>query len=177
MAVPSLVDIFDRLQEAMPDVSMAFGQEYLEENAAPPRVVMVPTEDEALPMSRTDPLNGVQRSVGTVGAGVAFYLWGAATEEALAVSPYAHVRATEALRNRLLYFIHLVATGAYRRQGGRWQETSVEQYGRGYEQQVQFFLPIVPETTDITTAVIEESVELGGTVHPTSVVVLPEPAP
>lgn len=175
--VPSLVNIFDRLQELMPDVSMAFGLEYMEENVAPPRIVMVPTEDEDMPMSRSDPMNSVQRSVGSIAAGVEFFVWGAGTEQELAANKYAHVIATEALRNRLLWFVHQVAPGAYRRQGGQWQETDIAQFGRAYIQRAQFHLPIVPEISDITTAVIQTSLELGGAVYPSSVVITPEPAP
>lgn len=173
--VPSLVDIFERLQEALPDVSMALGQEYVDANVAPPYIVLVPSDDEDAPMSRSDPLNIAQRTVGTILAGVDCVIWGAGTPDD--THRYEHVRATEALRNRFLFAVHQVATGAYRRLGGKWADTSVEQYGRGYLQRLQFMLPIVDPLPPTTTATITATTAEGGQVYPASVVITPTPAP
>lgn len=177
MPAPSLVDLVAKVAESLPAVTVRLGMEYLEENQSPPRAVFVPTEDVDLPPSKSAAYGDMWRTVGSIGVGVEVHLWaaGAPTD----MDPYAHIRATEALRNQLLYVVHCICAGAYQRQGGRWVDADVGQYGRGYVQRLQFAMPIVPtvEEVDFTTTVIQTAETPGGATFPAGDVTNPPPAP
>lgn len=157
----SLADIADTLSDALSGVTFKFGAEFISDNDAPPRVVMVPardTFDTAQANRLTKPAE--PRSRGTRWAGVMFHVWAAGDESS--EDSYPHIRAVEALTDRLIIAMRDAAFGAYRLEEGELQLADTGHFGRVYVFGAKFALPIVPAESPTEQTTFTNVDELSG---------------
>lgn len=144
----ALADVVAAHAALLTGVTTQLGEEYVQENAAPPRVVWVPTAHSYDSAGRVGASSAARhpRSWGTRVAGVDLHVWAAGTKED--TDPYKDLRACELLCDRVLFFLRVVAFGSFVANGGQWLPVSRNHAGRTCVLRFLFNLPIVPAAAD-----------------------------
>lgn len=145
--MPSIADVVESIEAALPGVVVLLGEEFQNENALPPRVVFIPRDDRFGPPRSVDRGHGAA-SAATRGVGLEVRVWGAATEEARLTDRYADLRAAELLLDKVLIAIRATCQGSFDFEQGEWTATSPSQLGRLYALRVRIYLPVVPAEED-----------------------------
>lgn len=153
--MPSIADVIDLIAAALPSVTVRFGQEYQNENEAPPRLVFVPRGDRFMPASSrasAPVVRSIHSSLATRAIGLEARIWAAADPDADPVPSYADLRAAELLVDKVIHAIHTVCSGSYALEDGEWMDTSHAQAGRLYLLRLRIMVPVVPTDDDATVA-------------------------
>jgi hypothetical protein len=156
----ALADVIVAINARLTGVTAKLGAEWVDDLTSPPRITWVPTNDAYTGAWKTGSPTGIKaagnppvgvvpsahyaRSLKTRSAGVEVHLWAAgASGDA---DEHKHLRATEALLNRLLWHTHVIAYGSYEIEGGDWKQAQHNTYGRGYLLRLRFYLPVTAVT-------------------------------
>lgn len=156
--MPFIATFVDAVAETLgAGVPVRLGEEFVQDTDAPPRVTFVPQTDTFGPPRRARSLGQALQpsaSIATRNVGLEARVWGAAPEETdFEANPYAHLRATELLLDRVMLAIHAMGLGSVTFEGGEWAPTSVAQFGRLYLLRFRVELPVVPTAEDEAAAV------------------------
>ncbi len=146
-------------------VGQQLGAEFIDQHAAPPRMVWVPTTDGFRHGKRqTGASSKTPRSTGTRLAGVMVRVWGKASVG----SPTAvdELRATEELVRKLLAVVHELGFGDYQVGSIDWVNSAggeLLQYGRCADVHLTFEVPIYKTLAEdgLTTRTIASATHAG----------------
>lgn len=143
----SLSAIMDGIQQLMLPVLFREGDEKVNVNDQPPRVVWFPTADQygaARLQGAAEP-----RAVGTRVAGVEFHVWGA------------DLASTEVLANSLAAAIYAQSFGSSSIRGGQFRPHGATDQGRLYVLNATFDIPVtMPPIRLITLGSAPQDVEI-----------------
>jgi hypothetical protein len=159
--VPSIADVIDQVKALLTDVRVELGEEFQQENVAPPSVVFIPRDDQFSPARVRDRAAFHTPSILTRRVGMEIRIWGAADEAANLDASAPDLRATELLVDKVLLAINDVARGAVAYESGDWMPTGGSHHGRLYVARVRFDLPVVPadENAAVVTTTFTRVVE------------------
>ncbi len=159
-------------------IDCAIGAEHIDANAAPPRVVWVPTADSITPgQGRRNTTAKEPKAVLTRRAGVRIRCWGKAEASDDAVDD---IRAVEELVRRVLVAIHETCFGAYEATAIEWvggDGQEVAQYGRAADVVVAFEVPVMKDASPLATLAVITTAEMTGEVQFPNSVVSATPSP
>lgn len=166
-----LADIYLAVMAAsdLAGIDHDIGAEHLSANAAPPRVVWVPTVDAVdRGQGRRNTAAKEPKSVMTRRAGCFIRCWAKSESE----ESVDDVRATEQLVNRVLVAIHEAAFGSYEVTAVEWVSSDgaeLMQLGRCADIRVAFEVPVTKPASATAQLTVITSAEMEGTADfPTS---------
>jgi hypothetical protein len=145
-----------------PGTSIVMGGEYLQQNAAPPRIVFVPTDD-TYRQPEIHEGDGVAYDLPTgarplieVSASVEFHIWAASWDDA------------ETLRNAVVVALRRCAAAAFEILRGGWvtPQAAGLQSGRAYVLLVSFPIPVLDAAPLLATVTATDTVDVAFDPHP-----------
>lgn len=151
-----IADIFTAVSASafLAGVDQLIGGEFIEQHAAPPRMVWVPTNDSFRPGKiRTHTSASLPKSIGTRVAGVRVRIWGKGAGLGNVADSAGEVRAVEDLLRRLICAVHEKAFGSYNVESMNWvgqDGQELLQYGRCCDVSLSFEVPIYATNAEVS---------------------------